>query len=98
MVQSPTCPTTKNYSTDINNGSKTPKSRICCPKDLDSVFMEVMIPNKCSYILGTIYKHPSMKYLKFNNEYMKELFRIITHENKNCILTGDFTHKLYFNR
>ena len=68
--------------------------QICCSKELESVFIEVMVPNKQSYILGTIYKHPSMKHFKFNNEYMEELLRVITHENKNCILTGDFNLNL----
>ena len=31
-----------------------------------------------------------MKKFKFDNEYMEELLRVITHENKNCILTSDF--------
>ena len=48
-----------------------------------------MIPNKQSYILGTIYKHLYMKHFKFNNKYVEELLRVITYENKNCILTGD---------
>ena len=30
-----------------------------------------------------------MKHFKFNNKYVEELLRVITHENKNCILTGD---------
>ena len=61
---------------------------------MESVFTEVIIPNKQSCILGTIYKHLSMKHLKFNNDYMEELLRVITHENKNCILTGDFNLNL----
>ena len=68
--------------------------QICCSKELESVFIEVMILNEQSYILGTIYKHPSVKHFKFNNEYMQELLRVITHENKNCILTGDFNLNL----
>ena len=36
----------------------------------------------------------SMKHFKFNNEYMEELLRVITHENENCILTDDFNLKL----
>ena len=32
--------------------------------------------------------------MKFNNEHMEELLRVITHENKNCILTGDFNLNL----
>ena len=68
--------------------------QVCCPKELKSVLIEVIIPNKQSYILGTIYKHPSMKHFKFNYEYMEELLRVITHKNKNCILTGDFNLNL----
>ena len=68
--------------------------QICCPKELESLFIEVMIPNKQSYILGTTYKHPSMKHFKFNNEYIEELLRLITIENKNCILTGAFNLNL----
>ena len=68
--------------------------QICCPKELESVFIEVIIPNKQSCILDTIYKHPSMKHFKFNNEYMEELLRVITHENKNCILTDNFNLSL----
>ena len=35
-----------------------------------------------------------MKHFKFNNEYIEELLRLITHENKNHILTGDFNPSL----
>ena len=31
-----------------------------------------------------------MKKFKFDTKYMEELLREITHENRNCILTGDF--------
>ena len=36
------------------------------PKELESVFIEITIPNKPSSLLGTIYKHPSMKLYKLN--------------------------------
>ena len=45
-------------------------------------------------INDAINEHPSMKHRKFNNKYMEELLRIITHENKNCILTGEFNLNL----
>ena len=35
-----------------------------------------------------------MKHFKFNYEYMEKLLRVITHKNKNCILTGDFNLNL----
>ena len=68
--------------------------QICYPKELESVFIELMIPYKRSYILGTIYKHSSMKHSKVHNEYIEELLRLITIENKNCILTGAFNLNL----
>ena len=40
-------------------------------KDLESIFIEITIPNKPSSLLGTIYKHPSMKPYKFNNEFLE---------------------------
>ena len=33
---------------------------VYCPKQLESVFIEVLLSNKPSQIIGTIYKHPSM--------------------------------------
>ena len=65
--------------------------QICCPKELESVFTEVLIPNKQSYILRAIYKYSSIKHFKFNNEYMEEVLRVITYENKNGIQSGDFS-------
>ena len=56
--------------------------QICCSKELKSVYIEVIIRNKQSCILGTIYKHPSMKHFKFNNEYMEVLLRVIMHTKK----------------
>ena len=68
--------------------------QICYPKELLSVSIDLMIPHNRSYILGTIYKHPSFKHFKFNNKYMEELLTVITHKNKNCVLTGDFSINL----
>ena len=43
------------------------------PKELESIFIEINFPNKPNYICGSIYKHPSMKHLKFN-KYMNKIF------------------------
>ena len=34
--------------------------QIYCPKKLESVFIELTIPNKPNFIVGAMYKHPSM--------------------------------------
>ena len=34
--------------------------QIYCPKKLESVFIELTIPNKLNFIVGAMYKHPSM--------------------------------------
>ena len=41
-------------------------------KDLESKFIELLIPNKQNYIIGTAYKNPPMHHFKFN-ELMKNL-------------------------
>ena len=42
-------------------------------KELDSTFVEILIPNQPAYVLGTIYKHSPIKPHKFNNHF-SELF------------------------
>ena len=44
-------------------------------KELESVFIELLIPSKPSLISGTIYKHSGMQHFKFNNDFMKKLLK-----------------------
>ena len=46
---------------------------IYCSKQLESVFIEVLIPNKQNQIIGTVYKHPSMNVSKFSHEYPTDI-------------------------
>ena len=46
---------------------------IYCSKQLESVFIEVLIPNKQNQLIGTVYKYPSMNVLKFNHEYLTDI-------------------------
>ena len=46
--------------------------QIYSSKELESVFIELLILNKWSYMIGTVYKHPPMKHFKFN-ELMRNL-------------------------
>ena len=59
-------------------------------KQLESVFIEVLIPNKQNQLTRTVYKHPSMNVSKFNHEYLTDILTKIKNENKNIILMGDF--------
>ena len=67
---------------------------IYCPKQLESVFIEVLLPNQKNHIIGVIYKHPSMNVSKFTNEYFNDLLNRIRFENKNALLAGDFNVNL----
>ena len=67
--------------------------QIYSSKELESIFIELLIPNKQNYIIGTVYKHPPMHHFKFN-ELMRNLLSKINHENKKSIIAGDFNLNL----
>ena len=64
--------------------------KIYCPKELEFTFIELLIPNRQSHLTGVVYKHPSMKHDKFNNDFRNDLLEKLTSENKPSIITGDF--------
>ena len=63
-------------------------------KQLESVFIEVLIPNKPNQLIGTVYKHSSMNVSKFNHEYLADILTKIKNENRNMILMCDFNVNL----
>ena len=68
--------------------------QIYFPKELESTFVELLIPNRESNLIGVVYKHPSMKHHKFNNDFMNTLLERLTLENKPPITTGDLNLNL----
>ena len=64
--------------------------QIYCPKELESVFIELTIPNKPNFIVGAMYKHPSMQHYKFNNDFLQNLLNKIQTEKKFSVLAGEF--------
>ena len=56
---------------------------------LESVFAEIVIPNKKNVILGCIYKHPSMEVNDFNENYLSPLMDKLN-DKKHTFLLGDF--------
>ena len=65
-----------------------------CPKQLKSVFIELLLFNKPSQIIGLIYKHPSINVSTFTNDHLKTMLNAIHYENKSTLLTGDFNINL----
>ena len=61
---------------------------------MESTFIEVLIPNKKRHLIRVVYKNPSMKHYKFNNDFMTTLLEKLTLENKPSIITGDFNLNL----
>ena len=68
--------------------------QIYSPKELESIFINIIIPNKPNSILGTIYKHPSMKPHRFKNKFLEPLLSKIKAKGKATFLAGDFNFNL----
>ena len=67
---------------------------VYCPKQLVSVFIELLLSNKPSQITGTIYKYPSMNGSTFTNDHLKNMFNGVHYEIKSTLLTGYFNVNL----
>ena len=63
-------------------------------KELESIFIELVFPNKKNIIVGCIYRHPCMDTREFNNIYLSPLLEKISFEKKPTILMGDFNINL----
>ena len=63
-------------------------------KNLESVFVEIIVPNKSNIIVGTIYRHPCMSVNTFNSNFLKPLIHKVSCENKQTILLEDFNINL----
>jgi hypothetical protein len=60
-------------------------------KELESIFIEIIVNNKPNIIVGCIYRHPCMDIVEFNDDYLTPLVSIIQKENnKTLYLAGDF--------
>ena len=69
-----------------------PDLQIYNPKHLESTFIEILLPYKSNFIIGTVYKHPPMKPYSFNTSFSQLLQKIT--ENKKTIITGSFNLNL----
>ena len=60
-------------------------------EEIESIFVEILVPYKQNLIVGTIYKNPPMKPHKFCNKFMKLQSKL---KNQNKILSGDLNLNL----
>jgi hypothetical protein len=63
---------------------------IYASKLLESVFVEVINPNKNNTIFGCIYRHPSLNPNEFILNHLNPLLEKLSYEKKNIVLMGDF--------
>ena len=59
-------------------------------KQLESIFVEIILPNKTNIIVGTVYRHPCMSIASFNSDFLTPLIFKISSERKQLLLLGDF--------
>ena len=64
------------------------------PKELESIFIEIINTKQTNLIIGSIYRHPSMSLTEFNVDYLNPLLEKMGLENKNHLLMGDFNADL----
>ena len=64
------------------------------PKQLPSIFIEILRPYLPGGIVGTICKHPSMSVPTFNAEFFAPFLKHLNKENKEVTLTGDYNVNL----
>ena len=60
--------------------------------DLESCFIELVVPNKKNVIVGCIYRHPSssISVQQFNSDFIEPMLKKVSAENKICVILGDF--------
>ena len=67
---------------------------VYCPKELESIFIEILGLDLARGIVGTMYKNLSMYVSTFKEEFFATLLKNLNKENKEIILTGDFNVNL----
>ena len=69
-----------------------PDLQINSPTDYESMFIEIIFPNKKNLIIGCIYRHPTSKLSiqEFTNTCLEPILQKISLEKKQCALMGDF--------
>ena len=57
-----------------------PDLNIYKANQLESTFAEIINPKKSNIVIGVLYKHPNMDVLDFKNNYLSQVFEIVSKE------------------
>ena len=71
-----------------------PDLNIYKANQLESAFVEIIKPKKSNIVIGCLYKHPNMDVLDFKNNYLSQIFEILSKERTQVFLLGDFNINL----
>ena len=71
-----------------------PDLNIYKANQLESTFVEIIDPKKSNIVIGCLHKHPNMDVLDFKNNYLSQIFEIVSKERKQVFLLGDFNINL----
>ena len=71
-----------------------PDLNIYKANQLESTFVEIIKSKKSNLVIGWLYKHPSMEVLDFKNNFLKQIFEIVSKKRKQVFLLGDFNINL----
>ena len=83
------------YVSNIHNAVPRHDLQLYMPKNLESVFVEIINQNTKNEIIGVIYKHPILDKNTFNTNYLEKLTSKLSNENnKNIHIAGDFNFNL----
>ena len=77
------------------NAIPRPDLEIYSPKNLESIFVEIVNNSSQNDLIGVIYKHPLLDKKSFNEIYLQSLLENLSKENKkNILIAGDFNMNL----
>ena len=57
-----------------------PDLNIYKANQLESAFVEIINPKKSRIVIGCLSKHPNMDVLDFKNNYLSQIFQIVSKE------------------
>ena len=82
------------YNANHRSYKPRPHLNIYKSNQLESTFVEIINLQKSNIVIGCIYKHPNMDVLGFKNNYLNQIFEILSKEQKQVFLLGDFNINL----
>ena len=68
--------------------------KIYKPKELESIFIEIINEKDVNDIVGVVYRHPCMIASEFIDDHLRSITEKISNENKNVFIAGDFNFNL----